>query len=154
QPAVVKLYGSVPRAHLLSYLNQIGWSGSVSDLTAVLTRFCVAETIDDFMYIDLSIDETVLPRLGIAFAQQQIQNLPGKDPTRRALLDRCVGAGLCSPENREELLLWPGSFHILPASEQWPIKIHKWLDIKLVYDPAAPLEAKGYLGFMPNFSLF
>jgi hypothetical protein len=154
QPAVVKLYGSVPRTQLLPYLERIGWSGSVTELTDILVTFCTEDTVDDTMYIDLSIDDAVLPRLGIAFAQQQIPNLSHKDPTRRALLEHCVHAGLCSSEKREAMLRWPGHLRVPFAGQGWPTTISKWLDIKLVYDVDSPLEAKGYLGFMPHFSLF
>jgi hypothetical protein len=154
QPSVVKLYGSVPRTQLLSYLKQIGWAGSVPELTDILATFCTPETVDDTMYIDLSLGETVLPRLGIAFAQQQIPNLPSKDPSRRMLLDLCEQNGLCSAEKREALLAWAGSSLALFSGEKRPTKIHRWLDIKFVYDPGSSLEAKGYLGFMPHLSLF
>ncbi len=153
QPAVVKLYGSVPREHLFSYLARIGWPGSRQELADVLATFCTPETVDDTMFIDLSIGENVLPRIGIAFAQQQVVNLPEPDPTRRALLDLCVQERLCTPEKREALVSWPGSFCTLFPGEKWPGRFRKWLDVKLVYQPNQLLEAKAYLGFMPYFSL-
>ena len=154
QPAFVKVYGSVPKKHLIPYLDDIAWPGSGAELANILKAFCTPNTIDQNIYIDLTLGETVMPRIGIAFAQQQIENLPGQDPTRKALLDRCVKEGLCSPQKREALALWPGNFYAFFSGKTWPIRFHKWLDIKLVYQPDHPLEAKGYLGFMPQFSLF
>ena len=126
---------------------------SNQELADVLAAFCTPETVDDTMFIDLSIGENVLPRIGIAFAQQQIANLPEPDPTRRDLLDLLVREGLCTSEKREALISWPGSFCTLFPGERWPGRFRKWLDIKLVYQPNQALEAKAYLRFMPYFSL-
>jgi hypothetical protein len=154
QPAVVKVYGSVPKDQLLAYLTRIGWPGSIPELTNILTTFCTPEIVDNNMYIDLTIGEAVMPKLGVAFSQQQIENLPHRDPTRQILLERCVQTGLCTSEKREALLAWPGSFRTMLRGETWPACFRKWLDVKIVYQPGRPLEAKGYLGFMPQFSLF
>jgi hypothetical protein len=87
-----------------------------------------------------------MPKLGLAFSQQQIENLPDRDPTRQILLEQCVLTGLCTPEKREALLTWPGSFRALFPGEKWPARFRKWLDVKIVYQPNQPLEAKGFLG--------
>jgi hypothetical protein len=154
QPVVVKVYGSVPKDQLLAYLTQIGWPGSIPELTDILTTFCTPKTVENNRFIDLTVGEAVLPRLGIAFSQQQIANVPDRDPTRQILLEQCVQAGLCTPEKRDALFTWPGSFRALFDGESWPTRFRKWLDIKIVYQPDLSLEAKGYLGFMPYFSLF
>jgi hypothetical protein len=154
QPAVVKMYGSIPKDQLLTYLTRIGWPGSIPELTDILTTFCTPETVDNNMFIDLTVGETVMPKLGLAFSQLQIENLPHRDPTRQILLDQCVQTGLCTPEKRDALLTWPGSFRATFRHEQWPTRFRKWLDVKIIYQPNQPLEAKGYLGFMPYFSLF
>jgi hypothetical protein len=154
QPAVIKVYGSVPRTQLFSYLTRIGWPGPILELEDILATYCTPETVDHNIFIDISIEETVLPKLGIAFAQQQIANLPSKDPTRKQLLDLCVHTGLCTSEKRDALLAWPGSFRAPFHGGQRPARFHKWLDVKFIYQPGQRLEAKAYLGFVPQFSLF
>ena len=153
-PACIKLYGVVPHEHLFPYLNRIGWPGAQAELTDILEGFCTPATVDTDIYIDLTLGETAMPRIGIAFAQQQIDNLSEKDPTRQVLLEECVKNGLCTPEKRDALVTWPGCFRTCFPGERWPTRFHKWLDIKLVYQPDHPLEAKSYLGFMPQFSFF
>lgn len=154
QPSMVKLYGVVPTAQLVPYLTRLGWPGSLHELAAIMAEFCTADTVDHNTYLDLSLGASISPRLGLAFAQQQIEQLPGQDVTRRALLDRCVQHGLCSPAKRDALVHWPGRFRAVFPGDALPTRFRKWLDIKLVYQPGQPLEAKGYLGFMPYFSLF
>ena len=154
QPAVVKVYGSVPKDQFLAYLTQIGWPGSLPELIDILTTFCTPDTVDNNMFVDLTVGETVMPKLGIAFSQLQIENLPDRDPRRQILLEQCVQAGLCTPEKRDALLTWPGSFRAMFNGEKWPTRFRQWLDIKIAYQPNHPLEVKGYLGFRPQFSLF
>lgn len=154
QPSLAKLYGVVPTAQLVPYLTRIGWPGSFRELATIMTNFCTADTVDGNTYLDLSLGASVSPRLGLAFAQQQIEQLPGQDLTRRTLLDLCVHHGLCSPEKRDALVRWPGRLRAVFRGDALPTRFRKWLDIKLVYQPDQPLEAKGYLGFMPYFSLF
>lgn len=152
-PAVVKVYGAVPQGYLSTYLTRIGWPGSTTELVDSIAPFCTPATVDHNMYIDLTVGEGVMPKLGIAFSQQQIAHLPQRDPTRHTLLALCAQAGLCTTEKRDALCAWPGNFRATFPGEQWPTRMHKWLDVKLVYQPQCPLEAKGYLGFMPQFSL-
>jgi hypothetical protein len=153
-PAVVKLYGSVPKDQLFAYLARIGWPGSAAELTDIVTMFCTPDIADADMFIDVTVEEAVTARLGLAFAQQQIDNLPCRDATRRILLERCVQTGLCTREKREALLTWPGGFRALFQDREQPARIQKWLDVKIVYQPGHPLEAKAYLGFMSQLSLF
>jgi len=154
QPSVVKLYGVVPTVQLVPYLTRLGWPGSFRELAAIMADFCRTNTVDHNTYLDLSLGASISPRLGLAFAQQQIEQLPGQDFARRALLDLCVQHGLCSPAKRDALVLWPGRLRAVFPGDTLPTRFRKWLDIKLVYHPDQPLEAKGYLGFMPYFSLF
>lgn len=154
RPVCVKVYGVVPSPHFVTYLEHIGWPGSRPEVAALLATFCTAATTDSNTFFDVTIEESLTPKLGIAFSQLQLDTLPDRDPTRRRLWDLWVEAGLCTPEKREALVRWPGSFRATFSGQAWPTRVHKWVDAKLVYQPGAALEAKAYLGFMPSFSLF
>jgi hypothetical protein len=154
RPVSVKVYGSVPKACLMAYLTGIGWTGDRHAVETLLSTFCTTATVDDQIYFDVTIEQTITPILGIAFSQLQIPHLPRKDPRRRALLDHCVAGGLCTPQKRDGLLRWPGSFYATFRRHGWPTRFCRWFDIKIVSRPHRPLEAKGYLGFMPSVAIF
>lgn len=154
RPAALKVYGSVPKKGFVAYLGRIGWTGAMSEVRDILRTFCTAVIVGNTIFFDLTIEETLSPRLGIAFSQQQIAKLPQRDPTRRALLDRCVEAGLCTPQKHEALTSWSGTFGKTFHGHSWPTRLRRWLDLKIVYQPHCPLEAKGYLGFMPSMAVF
>jgi hypothetical protein len=151
QPAALKIYVSIPKERLLEYLTQIGWIGSVGEVKSILTEFCTAK---DDIRVDLTIGPMITPNIGIVFSEVQVNGLRRSGLGPQNLLDQCVENGLCTPEKREALLTWPGSSRELYSHEGWPTRLSRWLDIKIVYQPNRPLEAKGYLGFMPHFSLF
>jgi hypothetical protein len=146
QPVALKLYASIPKKRLLEYLAQIGWTGSAAEVESILTTFCAST---DEVRVDLTVGPRITPNIGIVFSEVQINTLPQNN-----LLDQCVENGLCAPEKREALLNWPGASRQLYSQEKWPARLSRWLDIKIVYQLNQPLEAKGYLGFMPHFSLF
>lgn len=150
QPMALKIYVSVPKGRLLEYLTQIGWIGSIGEVKSILNEFCTAK---DDIRVDLTVGPTITPNIGIVFSEVQVDGRrSGLGPQN--LLDQCVANGLCTPEKREALLAWPGSSRELYIHERWPTRLSRWLDIKVVYQLNRPLEAKGYLGFMPHFSLF
>jgi hypothetical protein len=69
QPVILKIYGSVPKDHLLSYLTQINWPGSVTELQSILDTYCTPDTTDHNVYIDIGIGDRLMTKLGLAFAQ-------------------------------------------------------------------------------------
>ena len=154
QPVALKIYGSIPKDYLLRYLTQINWPGSVTELQSILDMYYTPDTTDQNVYIDISIEDRVMAKLGLAFAQQQIPTLPDPDPRRSLLLDRLVETGLCTSDKRSALHAWPGRSTEASQATSRPTRLSRWLDIKCIYQPNQPLEAKGYLGFMPYFSLF
>jgi hypothetical protein len=151
KPVVLKVYASVPKNQLLKYLTRIGWTGSTADIETILTTFC--SSINE-VKIDLTVGETIAPKIGIVFSEVPI-NTPGQnDAGYQNLLDLCVENGLCTAEKRDSLIDWPGFSRNLFTNYTWPTRFSRWVDIKIVYQPEHPLEAKGYLGFMPYFSFF
>jgi hypothetical protein len=150
-PPTLKVYGCIPREQLLTYLRCLGWTGSIAEIDKFISTFC--PTLNP-IFIDLTVGDTIASRIGLAFSQIHLGRLPRSDPKWSSLLEQLVESSLCAPEKREGLLNWPGSSQITFRNEAWPTRLDRWLDLKIVYQPQQPLEAKGYLGFMPRFSLF
>ena len=148
QPPIVKLYVSVPKRDLVDYLDQLKWAGSQSELNKLIDTFCSSSTD---VRIDLGFDTTILPAIGIVFSEVSVTS--SHNTSDKSILDLIVEKRLCTNEKRDELAAWPGVFFKTYNNHSWPTRIHKWLDIKLVYQPNRSLTAKGYLGFAPGFSI-
>jgi hypothetical protein len=153
-PATLKLYVAVPEAHLTGYLSDIGWPGSPDSLRYVMRTFCTAETADDTVYLDLSLDGMLLPRVAITFSQPQLRRLARSDPRRTALLGLLERHGLATPDKCKGLQAWPGSDRESHWSGSTQARIRRWLDVKITIDTDQRLAAKGYLGFAPVSSMF
>ncbi len=148
QPPTFKLNIAVPKNRLLDYLQQIGWTGSLSELDAILSTFCPSASSLKFQ---LTIGNVMAPKIDFEF---HFDSASREDHRLQVLLDQAVINGLCTPEKREALLTWPGSFRKMFCHHSWPTRLYKWVDIKIVYHFGRSLEAKGYLGFMPGSSIF
>jgi hypothetical protein len=153
-PAAIKLYGCLPAEGLWSYLQAIGWPGRADELRRLLDEFSSPSTSDDTIYFDLAIEERLTPYLGVVFSQPQLRAAQNRDPRREALLGLLARAGLCASHKRDALVQWPGSVRVQYPGSSEPMRMQRWLDIKLCYHPEMPARAKAYLGFMPRFSLF
>lgn len=148
EPITFKVYSELSAACAMDYLADIGWTGSRQRIARVLDTYC--GTLDT-LRIELNVSNTILPKTGIEFLESM--DMPD-DPDRSVLLGKLVDAGVCLPEKAAALATWPGISSNVYRDHQWPTRIKRWQDIKLVYHEDAPLEAKAYLGFMPYFSLF
>lgn len=148
QPVLFKLNITVPRHCLLAYLQQIGWTGAYDELTQTLEKICSAAECIKFQVV---VGEMLGPQLDVEFHYDAA--LRG-EPSPQEVLDAMVTAGVCTPEKRDPLLQWPGTFRTTFAAHSWPTRFYKWMDCKLVARPQQLLEAKGYLGFMPSTSIF
>jgi hypothetical protein len=147
QPCVVKVNVSLPKDQLLTYLTRVGWPGARAEIENILTTFC---SCIDTVRIDLSVGDTISGMIGVEFFSP-----PSFDDSRRQfLLDLCAEKGLCTPEKRDALSMWPGWTRERFCGDSILTRLRRFLDIKIVSHPEGPLEAKGYLGFMPIFSLF
>ncbi|UQA57517.1 hypothetical protein [Polyangium aurulentum] len=144
-PTVLKLFAAMDKEQVLGYLDAIRWPGSLAEAASLIDTFGAGP---DTFRVDLTIGAGLLPRLGLEFASRR-----GADPERRALIDRCVEQGLCTPEKREALLSWSGSTREVIPGYARPVRLSRWLDLKIVHRPPEPREAKAYLGFMFHFSL-
>ncbi|MGK3991435.1 hypothetical protein WME99_50770 [Sorangium sp. So ce136] len=154
EPATIKLYGAVPRAHLVGYLRDLGWPGPLDSLQQLARTFYTAETADDTVYFDLALDHAILPYAAIAFSQLQMDRPGRSDPQRGALLGMLEEHALCAPGKRRALETWPGSARESRPSSSTRTRIHRWLDVKITLHAEQGLGAKGYLGFAPVLSVF
>jgi hypothetical protein len=145
QPPTLKLNGFAPKSRFLEYLIQIGWTGSITEVEKILETFCA---FTDKIRFDLTVGCTISSRVGFEFFSK------GYSPSnsqRQLLLNQFVDRGLCKPEKRNALLAWPGFSGEKFSCQSWPTRLDRFWYTKIVYQPNHPLEAKGYLGFTPNF---
>jgi hypothetical protein len=147
-PVTIKLYGAVPRHHLVDYLRDAGWPGPTDVLERIVRTFYTPQTADDIVYFDLSLRDDLLPCAGIAFSRRQ---LDGSVEARRTLLALLEEHGLCDARKRAALARWPG---ISRAGRSSGASVQRWFDTKIVLHSDQTIGAKGYLGFGPAFSLF
>ena len=147
-PSVVRLNLTVPKQMLVPYLHRIGWTGSFAELGQLLDTYCV---FPERVKIQLTIGETLSPRLDFEF---HCKGAFGDDSRWQTLLNAVVQNGLCTSGKHEALHAWPGSFRDTFPDTRWPTRFQKWTDLKIIAHPDASLEAKAYLGFMPNTSIF
>jgi len=154
EPATIKLYGAIPKAHLVSYLDSLGWTGPFDLLQQVARTFCTPETADDTVYFDLSLEREILPHTAITFSQLQLDRPKGADPRRAALLRLLEAEGLCAPDKGEALRNWPGSDREIHPAGSTQARIYRWLDVKITIHAEQGIGAKGYLGFAPVLSMF
>jgi hypothetical protein len=147
-PVTFKVYSELAKDQVVPYLARIDWSGDLQEMTRLLETYCQDL---DVLRVELNIEEDVLAKTGIEFLDSMQMD---HDPERHHLLAQCMTHGLCAREKYEALLSWPGIDAVTFEGHSWPTKVRRWLDVKLVYQANASLEAKGYLGFMPYFSLF
>jgi hypothetical protein len=126
---------------IVDYLDRLGWTGQRDDMIDALSPFT-----DRALRLALGIDvgEAIMPRIGIECY------LHNGHRTRIEghwieFLDLLVACGMCCPDKRDALLLWPGQ---TTARFLWPVTFALGLNhIKLIYQPSCPLQAKAYFGF-------
>ena len=147
-PTLIKLNLEVPKEQFHSYLQRIGWTGSLAAVEFLLLTYC---SFSDRIKFQLAITESFLPRVELEFHfNDEVETAP----KMQILLERMEVARLCSRQHRNVLARWPGTFHHTFSHHSWPTRLYRWLDVKLVYHFHRPLSAKAYLGFMPSPSIF
>ncbi|WP_437542799.1 hypothetical protein WME97_31415 [Sorangium sp. So ce367] len=147
QPATLKLNVSLPRDRLTGYLLGVGWPGNPGEVEELLETLRVE---DERVTIDVTLGDSVAPRLGIELFDLATRKL---DPGRSATLERLSSLGLCTPSQRDALAAWPGSSRERCQEGEWPSRVRRWIDLKIVLGPDRALSAKAYLGVLRCFSL-
>jgi len=106
------------------------------------------------LHLSFDVTDEILPRIGI---EGSFPHQPPRDPRWRALFERLVRRGLCSPGKREAALAWPGYDTFWTAPDRWPISelgprgvcLRTLSHLKVVSAPDREPEAKAYLVFGP-----
>jgi hypothetical protein len=141
-PVRMEIYGLDP-AGALAYLNRVA-PHAVPALAEIAPLF---EGIER-PHLSFDIGTEILPRVGLegSFARQ-------RDPRWRELFNRLVDRGLCTPEEGEAILAWPGYDTFWTAAADWPLEqaggrgfcVRTLSHVKVVAQPGRPPEAKVYL---------
>lgn len=139
EPELTKLYLAVPKPAVLHYLVEINWPGKLDAVFKILST-CHRD-VEETVFLDVSIDREVTPRLGFAFSQLQAREMQSFDPCWRELLETAA----LPKDKRAALERWPGqSEQAIEGVRAW---VRRWLDIKLVLEADAELRYKAYLGY-------
>jgi hypothetical protein len=132
---------------LPAFLARIGWPGDIAEVERRLdtlgARGDAARPISGFLHLDVA--DGVQPRLCREFAFDRQPQLFGEF-REHGFLHGLVAAGLCTPEKRAGLLRWPGHLITELDHELWTSLVFRRLNhVKLVFDGAGAVEAKGYI---------
>ena len=139
----------------LEYLAQVGWPGTPDDLKEALGLAALV----DYTWLDLDVGHDVSPKIGLECYFERHRQ-PSSEPRWRPFLGALVRAGLCTVDEQEGLLAYPGQVRELRGAP-WPAALRdaaRLLDghrtsafvrtlhhVKIVCRPAGALEAKAYL---------
>lgn len=105
---------------VLTYLEQLAWSGSIEALSPYLVELSqLADRVD----VDLDISpQGVGPKLGF---ECYLRAQPKQNPAWVEFLDYLVTAGWCLPQKRDALLSYPGFVRERDHKDRWPSHLRK-----------------------------
>jgi hypothetical protein len=146
-PPLWKLNLTIPPVAVTSYLQSVGWPGNIDSVSRMMADPAL-ETPHAKVDLPAS-DGDLLPQIGLEFFDLSSPC----DPRRTEQLERLVALGLCSPARHATLRMWPGSQRVFFPGRAWPMRLTRWIDLKVTYHPKG-WSAKAYLGMMPHASLF
>jgi hypothetical protein len=142
---------------ILKYLRNIGWAGSVEQLSSILSKL---SSLVDCIRIQFSVEDTIHPKIGIE-CYFNVNKHPRNSPRWQSFLAFLVEKQLCTVEKVNALLDWPGYSEEKDNQELWSKKLNKasvftspnsrttlvrlLSYIKIVYEPNQPLQAKAYM---------
>ncbi|MUG95828.1 hypothetical protein F7734_27105 [Scytonema sp. UIC 10036] len=157
--------GGLSPQHFSDYLEKIGWSAQSEQRNIFQSLVStVSEFVDSIRILNLDVGEIIYPKVGW---ECYLEKQPQQEPRWQLFLNHLVDMGLCTPEKKNALLIWPGWSQKASQPELWPQNL-SWSDIflssratsifgrvvnhiKIVYQPGYPLEAKAYLGFVHSW---
>ncbi|MDQ1318504.1 MAG: hypothetical protein QG588_2166, partial [Candidatus Poribacteria bacterium] len=141
----IRITVNIPEDRVLEYLTCVGWTGQMTFVKEILTKFysCRMSKI----LVSLDIADTILPDIGIEFG---FHTLSQTDLKALLFFDRLEKFGLCTSEKHNALLSWSGfSWETYPG-DSWPTKLWRSIShIKILSRSGSPLMAKAYLWFSP-----
>jgi hypothetical protein len=148
----------LPAAQLPHYLSRIGWSGSSREFEAIDAAMPEAAFIN---MVNIDVAESIGARIGVEYRLPWAADPSTTLPLWSQVLDRLVEAGLCSAEQRDDLLAWPGVAPLplggaMPSdasglldtrldSLTWDTLVRYIHHVKISFVPDGALEAKAYL---------
>jgi hypothetical protein len=146
---------------LIPYLQEVGWPGPYDEIQKLASWL---SSYNEKLDVHFNIGPSLIPRMGI----KVFPNGYGYSPHMNALLDDLVIRGLCDPEKRDALKKQPALLTPMKSRFNWPDHLimesltrpnpeqgsfYSFLsNIKLVYVPGKPLEAKAYIRFAHMWS--
>lgn len=142
QPNVTKLYLALPKVSVTGFLSRVGWPGDMTQASEILDTY-YAE-VSSTVFIDLSVTDELIKRIGFAFSQFHQREMRCFDPCWRWMPMPGV-----NPHKRDALALWPGESEVVLDGSRCVLR--RWVDIKVVVGDTHELSFKAYLGFMPAF---
>jgi hypothetical protein len=145
-PGGVRVGLALPTARLVSLLDTIQWPGPILETYHLIQSLCPSGMVR--LQLDLKED----PKLGFEIVRNPA---PLATAEWKSLLDALVGRGLCSAEESEALLRWPGSSRHRLDDTSWPMSLCRQLShLKISVDVQGRMGAKAYLAVTPVFALF
>jgi hypothetical protein len=146
---------NVPKSRIEECLVALGWSGPLGSVDELSGLLDAAECVG----LDIDVGEaTVAPKVGIelGFGRRIWHAQANNHEKWRRLFDALIASGLCSVEKREALVTWGGGCRLNTDDDlQWKglrlkdYPIYRAVShVKIVIDPARPLSAKAYFGFI------
>jgi hypothetical protein len=135
-----KVYVSVPKPGLASFLDAAGWPGDVKAACELAQAAC---TESARINLDLEMGEAIAPRIGFELF---FDPSPARDPYRRSATRLATALGHISPDQVKGLESWVGDARKRLGNDAWPTRIQCWFDLKFVLRPDGG-ELKCYLGF-------
>jgi hypothetical protein len=138
----LRLCIDIPHDQIVPYVRSHGWQGSEEELGLLVKALR--------MFADVTITAFDLTPQGIApligFETRYIKHRqPETEQRWSKLLDLLVRMGLCTPEKASAFMSWNGIFHEHTAQTTPQMFTRQLSHIKLQYQTATILRAKGYL---------
>ena len=148
-----------------TYLTRLGWPGDANELATLIDN--LGQFVDTIA-LDLDVDQTVLPKIGLECYFDHCRQ-PQHEPRWRSFLAYLTQLGMCCPSKQAGLLAYPGYVREKTQQTLWPEHLHTTSGLlgnhyesvfvkgihhlKIVYRPDYRLQAKAYLyvgqGWLP-----
>jgi hypothetical protein len=136
---------SLRRADVVAYLERIGWPGSVDEVRRMIDRL---DPHAARLMIHLDLGAEPAPIFAVQF------HYPGRHPSWNRLFNALVDEGMSSPEKAAAALEWNGERELVLPGHQWPCTLFREMEVKAILRSTGEWEAKAYLGYAFEISLF
>jgi len=140
----IKLNVLIPVREVPAYLSAVGWQGSLADVASILSTWCRAT---DRVRLDLTLGELGYQRLGVELLSKK---LPRSQQAAAQLAELLYVQNLCTAAQRQGLCQWWGHSSERYPSHGWSTCLARTWYAKLCWQSHSALQAKTYLGFLPQ----